>query len=30
MDSKAMVAMGMHPLVPFLAGMQVNRVRSGR
>lgn len=30
MDSKAMVAMGMHPLVPFLAGMQVNRLRAGR
>ncbi len=30
MDSKAMVAMGMHPLVPFLAGMQVNRVRGDR
>jgi 2,3-dihydroxyphenylpropionate 1,2-dioxygenase len=30
LDIKAMVAMGAHPLVPFLANMQVQRLRGGR
>jgi 2,3-dihydroxyphenylpropionate 1,2-dioxygenase len=29
LDTAAMVAMGMHPLVPFLANMQVGRQRRG-
>jgi 2,3-dihydroxyphenylpropionate 1,2-dioxygenase len=30
LDVPAMVAMGAHPLVPFLANMQVQRLRGGR
>ena len=30
LDVPALVAMGVHPLVPFLANMQVQRVRAGR
>ncbi len=29
LDTRAIVAMGVHPLVPFLANMQVERLRSG-
>jgi 2,3-dihydroxyphenylpropionate 1,2-dioxygenase len=29
LDARAMVAMGVHPLVPFLANMQVERQRRG-
>jgi 2,3-dihydroxyphenylpropionate 1,2-dioxygenase len=29
LDTKAIVAMGAHPLVPFLANMQVERQRRG-
>jgi len=30
LDTSAIVAMGTHPLVPFLANMQVQRLRGGR
>ncbi|HUC10925.1 MAG TPA: hypothetical protein VL985_10940, partial [Stellaceae bacterium] len=29
LDTRTMVAMGMHPLVPFLAQMQITRQRAG-
>jgi hypothetical protein len=29
LDTSAIVAMGAHPLVPFLANMQVERQRRG-
>ena len=29
LDTRAIVAMGAHPLVPFLANMQVDRQRRG-
>jgi len=29
LDTRAIVAMGAHPLVPFLANMQVERQRRG-
>jgi 2,3-dihydroxyphenylpropionate 1,2-dioxygenase len=29
LDTRAIVAMGAHPLVPFLANMQVERQRGG-
>ena len=30
MDMPAIVKMGAHPLVPFLAQMQIQRLRAGR
>ena len=30
LDMKGIVGMGAHPLVPFLANMQVQRLRAGR
>jgi 2,3-dihydroxyphenylpropionate 1,2-dioxygenase len=30
LDVRTIVAMGAHPLVPFLANMQVQRLRGGR